>query len=59
MGSAKWLEGVCGLLDEFTYQVACSCTKEAEEWVKGSKFDKVVIERAIEICQKVRECVEQ
>jgi hypothetical protein len=22
-------------LDEFTYEVACSCTKKAEEWVNG------------------------
>jgi len=56
--SAKWLEGVCGPLDEFTYQVACYCTKRAEECVNGGTFDEVVIERALEICQKVRECVE-
>jgi hypothetical protein len=51
--SANWLEGVCGLMDEFTYQVACSCTKNAEEWVNGGACDEVVIERALEICQKV------
>jgi len=56
--SAKWLEGVCGPLDEFTYQVACSCTKKAEEWVNGGMFDEVIIARALEICQKVRECIE-
>jgi len=56
--SAKWLEGVCGPLDEFTYEVACSCTKKAEERGNGCTFDEVVIERVLEICQKVRECVE-
>jgi hypothetical protein len=56
--SVKWLEGVCGLLDEFTYQVACSCTKKAEERVNGGTIDEVVIERALEISQKVRECTE-
>jgi len=56
--SAKWLEGDCGLLDELPYQVACSCTKKAEEWVNGGTFDEVVIERGLEICEKVREWVE-
>jgi len=43
-------------VDEFTYQVACCCTKKAEELVNDGMFDEVVIERALEISQKVREC---
>jgi hypothetical protein len=31
---------------------------KAEERVNGGTFDEVVIERALEICQKVTECVE-
>jgi len=52
------LEGVYGPLDGFTYQVASSCSKKAEEWVNGGTFDEVVIGRTLEICEKIRECVE-
>jgi hypothetical protein len=38
--------------------VACSCTKKTEELVNGGMFDEVVIERALEISQQVRDCVE-
>jgi hypothetical protein len=55
---AKWLQFVCGPLNELTHQVACSCTNHAEEMVSGSTFNEVIIERVLKICQKVRECIE-
>jgi len=30
--------------------------RNSEEWVNGDEFDEVPIERALEICQRVREC---
>jgi len=55
--SATRLEGVCGQLDGFTYQVPCSCRKTAAECIEGGRSDEVAIERALEFCQKVRQCV--
>jgi len=30
--------------------------RKPKEWVNGDAFDEVLMERALEICQKVREC---